>query len=116
MAKAPPTRTRPGDSAVSPVEDRFAQLSAQFDLLKAQVRQAQQLANLGTAAAMLAHEVKNMLTPIRAYAEYALTADDHELMRKALTVTTKNGRLLIAMSSRILEITAAKPRQAESVR
>jgi len=115
MAKAPPTRTRPSDAVVSPVEDRFAQLSAQLDLLKAQVRQAQQLANLGTAAAMLAHEVNNLLTPIRAYAEYALTSDDHELMRKALTVTNKNAHLMIAMSSRILEISSAKPQKTESV-
>lgn len=115
MAKAPPTRTRPGDGVVSPVEDRFAQLSAQFNLLKAQVRQAQQLVNLGTAAATLAHEVNNLLTPIRAYAESALTSDDHELMRKALTVTNKNAHLMIAMSSRILEISAAKPQKTESV-
>jgi len=115
MAKQSPTRTRPGDGVASPVEERLAQLSAQFGLLKAQVRQAQQLANLGTAAAMLAHEVNNLLTPIRAYAEYALTSDDHELMRKALTVTTKNGHMLIAMSSRILEISAAKPQKTEPV-
>jgi len=115
MAKSSPTRTRPGEGVVSPVEDRFAQLSAQFDLLKAQVRQAQQLANLGTAAATLAHEVNNLLTPIRAYAEYALNSDDHELMRKALTVTNKNAHIMIAMSSRILEISAAKPQKTEPV-
>jgi len=115
MVKVPPPRTRPGDSADSPVEKRFAQLSARFDLLRAQVRQAQQLANLGTAAAMLAHEVNNLLTPIRAYAEYALASDDHELMRKALTVMNKNAQMMIAMSSRILEISAAKPQRTEPV-
>ena len=116
MPYTSPTRTRPGKAVASPVEDRFAQLTAQFDLLKAQVRQAQQLANLGTAAAMLAHEVNNHLTPIRAYAEYALTSDDHELMRKALTITNKSVQMVIAMSSRILEISAAKPQQTETVR
>lgn len=115
MAKVSPTRTRSGAGVVSPIEDRFAQLSAQFDLLKAQVRQAQQLANLGTAAATLAHEVNNLLTPIRAYAEYALSSDDHELMRKALTVTNKHAHMVIAMSSRILEISAAKPQKTEPV-
>lgn len=116
MAKPSPTRTRPGEGPASPAEDRFAQLTAQFELLKAQVRQAQQLANLGTAAAMLAHEVNNHLTPIRAYAEYALASDDHQLLRKALTVTNKSAQLVIAMSSRILEISAAKPRKTETVR
>lgn len=115
MATTSPIRTRPGEAVAYPVDVRFAQLSAQFDLLKAQVRQAQQLANLGTAAAMLAHEVNNLLTPIRAYAEYALTSDDHELMRKALTVTSKNAHMMIAMSSRILEISAAKPQKTEAV-
>ena len=115
MPKASPTRTRPGDGVAPPVDDQLTRLAAQLDLLKSQVRQAQQLANLGTAAAMLAHEVNNLLTPIHAYAEYALTSDDHELMRKALTVTTKNGRMLIAMSSRILELSAAKPQKTEPV-
>lgn len=115
MAESSPTRTRPADVFESPVEDRFAQLSMQFDLLKAQVRQAQQLTNLGTTAALLAHEVNNLLTPIRAYAEYALTSDDHELMHKALTVTCKNAQMVVAMSSRILEISAAKPRTTEVI-
>ena len=115
MAKVSPTRTRSGAGIVSPIEDRFAQLSAQFDRLKAQVRQAQQLANLGTAAATLAHEVNNLLTPIRAYAEYALTSGDQELMRKALAVTNKNAQMVIAMSTRILEISAAKPQKTERV-
>ncbi len=115
MAKAPATRTRPGEGLASPVEDRLEQLSAQFEQLKAQVRQAQQLAGLGTAAAMLAHEANNLLTPIRAYAEYALSSDDPQLMRKALSVTIKNSHMVIAMASRILEISAAKPRKAESV-
>ncbi len=113
MAKASPTRTRSGAGVVPPVEDRFAQLSAQFELLKAQVRQAQQLANLGTTAATLAHEVNNLLTPIRSYTEYALNSNDHELMRKALSVTSKNAHMVIAMSSRILEISAAKPQMSE---
>ncbi len=111
----PPTRRRLSDSVVSPVEDRFAHLSAQFDLLKAQVRQAQQLTSLGTAAAMFAHEINNLLTPIQAYTECALTSKDDELMRKALAVTNKNAKVMIAMSSRILEIGAAKPRKTEAV-
>jgi len=111
----PPTRHRLTDGIVSPVEDRFAQLSSQFDLLKTQVRQAQQLTNLGTAAAMFAHEVNNLLTPICAYTECALTSEDNELMRKALSVTNKSAQVMIAMSSRILEISAAKSKKAEVV-
>ena len=90
-------------------------LQAQLDLLKVQVRQAQQLSGLGTAAAMMAHEVSNLLTPIYAYARAALDAGDVELQKKALTVTLKNVEMLIAMCERVLEISAAKPVKRELV-
>ncbi len=119
MVKQPPVRTRSAERRVAvaaSMEDRFAQLTAQFDVLKAQVRQAQQLAGLGTAAATIAHEVNNLLTPILSYADAALQSGDGPLAQKALTVTARNVRMLIAMSDRILELGAAKPRERESVR
>ncbi|MDO8631503.1 MAG: ATP-binding protein [Phycisphaerales bacterium] len=118
MARQPPLRSRSVETPVADalsIDDRFAQLSAQFDVLKAQVRQAQQLSSLGTAAAMIAHEVNNLLTPILSYADYALATDDAPLAKKALTVTARNTRMLIAMSERILELGAAKPQRRESV-
>jgi signal transduction histidine kinase len=118
MARHPPLRSRSVETPVvdaPSIDDRFAQLSAQFDVLKIQVRQAQQLSGLGTAAAMIAHEVNNLLTPILSYADYALATDDAQLARKALTVTVRNARMLIAMSDRILELGAAKPQRRESV-
>ncbi len=115
MTRQPPTRRATSPPADPTVEDRLDSLTAQFDTLRAQVRQAQQLANLGTAAATLAHETNNLLTPLRAYAEYALGSGDPELMKKALTVTAKNVLILINMTSRVLEISAAKPRRRETV-
>jgi signal transduction histidine kinase len=118
MTRQPPLRSRSVETPVMDapsIDDRFAQLSAQFDVLKAQVRQAQQLSSLGTAAAMIAHEVNNLLTPILSYADYALQTDDVALAKKALTVTARNTRMLIAMSERLLELGAAKPQQRESV-
>jgi signal transduction histidine kinase len=97
------------------LETQVAGLQAQFELLKAQVRQAQQLAGLGTAAAMIAHEVSNLLTPILSYAKVAQTSDNAQLHKKALDVTVKNVQMLIAMSDRVLEISAAKPAQREPV-
>ena len=91
------------------VEERFEELAAQFELLKSQVRQAQQLAGLGTAAVTIAHEVSNLLTPMLAYADTALRDDDHELMKKALTITAKNARMLVGMSERVLQLGAAVP-------
>jgi len=97
---------------------RVQQLQEQFELLKAQVRQAQQLAALGTAAAMIAHEVNNLLTPLRSFAQTAVESDDRELQRKALTVALRDVDTLTAMSERVLHISAAKPprRQTVSVR
>ncbi len=118
MVRQTPLRTGPVETRApgcASVDDRFAQLSAQFDLLKAQVRQAQQLASLGTAAATIAHEVNNLLTPILSYAEYALQADDVPLAKKALTITVRNAKMLIAMSERVLELGAAKRTSRENV-
>ncbi len=108
---APPATD--GDAAI--VERELEKLQGQLTQLKAQVRQAQQLAGLGTAAAMIAHEVNNLLTPVKSYAQAALSNDDIELQRKALTVTVKNVELLVAMSERVLNISAAKPPVREPV-
>lgn len=99
----------------SVIETRLAELTAQFELLKSQVRQAQQLASLGTAAATIAHEVNNLLTPILSYAEYAESTDDVELMKKTISVTVRNTRILVRMSQRVLELSSAAPPSVESV-
>ncbi len=97
------------------VEARLAELTGQFELLRSQVRQAQQLAGLGTAAATIAHEVNNLLTPILSYAEYAESTDDVALMKKTISVTLKNTRILVRMSERILELSSATPPTHEAV-
>lgn len=93
----------------SPVEIELARLQTKLDKLKAEVRQAQQLAALGTAAAMMAHEYSNWLTPVLNYAREAAKTDDVELMRKALSRTVSNVTVATRFSDRILELTAAKP-------
>lgn len=105
-----------GAANVSAVEAQLAALQARLDTLRAQVRQAQQLAHLGTAAATIAHEVNNLLTPIYSYAKYALEADEPDLYRKALTVTCRNTQMLVAMSERVLSISAAKPAAPQAVK
>ncbi len=117
MVKQTPLRTRTvlEETDANRVEDHLGQLQQQFDLLKAQVRQAQQLSSLGTAATTIAHEVNNLLTPILGYAQYAVKTDDTELHKKALTRTVTNVRILIGMSDRLLRLGAAKPRSVENV-
>lgn len=97
------------------LEDRLTGVQDQLDRLKAQVRQAQQLAHLGTVAATIAHEVNNLLTPIRSYAQAALDSNDPSLREKALTVTLKNVDMLVAMTGRVLEVSAAKAWDRRSV-
>ncbi|MFQ5462362.1 MAG: sensor histidine kinase [Phycisphaerae bacterium] len=111
-----PLRTRPGSSRPEPDFYRHvAGLEEKLATLRGQVRQAQQLAGLGTATATLAHEVNNLITPIVGYAHGALENDNEALQKKALQVTIKNARMLVAMSDRILRISAAKPTQVEVV-
>lgn len=119
-----PRRNRSGHAGEEPartdniaaVEAQLGALQAMLDTLRAQVRQAQQLAHLGTAAATIAHEVNNLLTPIYSYAKYALEADERELYRKALTVTCRNAQMLVAMSERVLSISAAKSAAPQAVK
>lgn len=70
--------------------------------LKSQLRQAQKLASLGTAAAMLAHEYNNLFAPVVSYAQYALDRNDVELMRKTLNMILRHSDAVQSMSQRIL--------------
>ncbi len=109
----PHERTATAPQPPSTPDQRLQDLHDQFARLKAQVRQAQQLSSLGTAAAMIAHEVNNLLTPILNYARAAAQSDDPTLHKKALAITVKNVEMLIAMSDRVLEISAAAPPKRE---
>jgi signal transduction histidine kinase len=121
IARRPPVENRKARgredqaSAVATAEDPLARLQGQLEALKTQVRQAQQLAALGSVAPMIAHEVSNFLTPILAYAQVALRSQDAALMAKALTVTLRNCEIVIAMSDRLLGISAAKAAKREAI-
>jgi len=68
--------------------------------LEQQAVQLESLANLGSAAAMIAHELNNLLTPLANYAELALlNPEDRVLVERALRKTSQNCR----QASRIME-------------
>ncbi len=115
MDRKPPNATRNATDPALDAQRQFTRLEAQLERLKAQVRQAQQLSNLGTAAVIIAHEVNNLLTPILAYTQAALSANDIDLMKRALDVTVRQVQILIAMSNRVLKISAAKATATEAV-
>lgn len=84
------------------LQEQLDQLEHQFDDLRAQLRQSQKLATLGTTAAMVAHEVNNLLTPIVAYAQHALDCNDAELMRTALGKTLDRASAMRNMVDRVV--------------
>jgi signal transduction histidine kinase len=97
------------------LEDQLARLEEQLGNLRVQVRQAQQLSVLGVGAVTLAHEIKNVLSSMLGYAQYARSKDDADLTRKALDVAINRVQVLESMSSRLLRISAAKHAEAEEV-
>jgi len=88
---------------------------AQLATVRQQLRQTRQLASLGTAAAMLAHEFNNLMTPMVAYARFAIDSDDDALRVKALEITLKQTAIITAMSDRIVRLAMNKPLTLESV-
>lgn len=59
--------------------------------LKSQLTQLQPLVNMGTVSYMIAHEINNLLTPLKSYATLALTnLDDNALTEKALGKVVAN--------------------------
>ncbi len=107
VAAQPPLPTQVGQ--------QLQALEAKFEELKAQVRQAQQLATLGTAATTIAHEMNNLLTPVLSYAMAAQSSDDEAFRTKALQTTVKHVQMLVRMADRILSIAAANSSEPELV-
>jgi signal transduction histidine kinase len=66
-------------------------LQQQNNHFKSQLDQLQHLANMGTVSHMIAHEINNLLTPLKNYAVLALNNfDDKALCEKALQKTVQN--------------------------
>ena len=108
--------TQPGQAPVSlDLRAQVEDLERRFVALREQARQAQRLASLGTAAAMLAHEFNNLMTPVVGYGKYALEHDDVEMMKKALAMTLRQTSTLTAMANRILGLAIDEAQSFESV-
>ena len=58
---------------------------------ESQLAGLQHLANIGTVSFMIAHEINNLLTPLKSYASFALSnPDDKALTEKALQRAVRN--------------------------
>jgi signal transduction histidine kinase len=70
---------------------RLKELQKQNNDLKSQLDKLQHFANMGTVSHMIAHEINNLLTPLKNYAVLALNNfDDKALSEKALQKTIQN--------------------------
>jgi signal transduction histidine kinase len=113
----PDSMLRSTSSVAAPakVEEHLSRIEQEAQRLKDQLRHSQRLATLGTAAAMLAHEFNNMMTPIVGYARFALNRNDPELMTKALEITVTQAEAVTTMAERILGMAAHEPVAFKSV-
>jgi signal transduction histidine kinase len=75
------------------VHRQLSEQQQRTEALEQEAVQLEGLANLGSATAMVAHEINNLLTPLTNYAEIALqNPDDKALAERALQKTAQNCR------------------------
>jgi two-component system NtrC family sensor kinase len=75
------------------LHQRLTEKEQENAALKAQNLQLQALATLGSATAMIAHEINNLLTPLASYAALAAqNPQDRDLAAKVLDKTVRNCR------------------------
>ena len=84
--------------------------------LKLQNLQLQTLANLGSATAMIAHEINNLLTPLSSYAALAAqNPGDKALVAKVLDRTTRNCQRASKIMQSLLGMANGQNQQQEEV-
>lgn len=72
--------------------------------LQEELVRVERQALLGSAAAMIAHEFNNLMTPVLARAEYAASANDSAATQKALAVTISQTMRALEITRRILDL------------
>ncbi len=89
----------------------------QNESLKSQLVGLQHLANIGTVSHMIAHEMNNLLTPLKSYATFALdNPDDRALTEKALQKVAKScGRAAKIMES-MLALISGETQEMQNAR
>jgi len=68
------------------------------------------LATVGTVAGLIAHEFRNLMTPVRSYAQLALRrSDDAELTRKALQSAMEGAEQAVAIAESLMDLIGMNP-------
>jgi signal transduction histidine kinase len=99
----------PRDSSPPPGSSLAKDAEQRGEAMHRELRQMHRLTVLGTAAATIAHEFNNLMTPVVSYTKYALDTGDTELMKKALSITLRQAAIVTNMSDRILGLAANEP-------
>ncbi len=80
--------------------------------LRTQLTQLQHFANIGTVSHMIAHEINNLLTPVRSYGTLALNhPEDQGLSRKALEKAVRNSERVAAVMESMLALAAGEKQE-----
>lgn len=98
------------------IHRRLEQHRRQYELLEKQIELLESAASVGSATAMIAHEINNILTPIGNYAELALrNIDDKKLVEKALKRSRDNCKKAAKVVEAVLNISNGTSRSKEKV-
>ncbi len=94
----------------------LARKEQENEALKSQNLQLQTLANLGSATAMIAHEINNLLTPLSSYAALAAqNPTDKALVEKVLGRTVRNCQRAAKIMDSLLGMANGQRQQREEV-
>jgi signal transduction histidine kinase len=93
------------------------EIKQENEALKSQLTQIQHLANTGTISHMIAHEINNLLTPLKNYAAVALdNSDDKSFIEKALQKTVRNCERASNIMESMLAIANGQTQEKENAR
>jgi signal transduction histidine kinase len=96
---------------------RLDEMQQQNDALRSQLAQLQHLANIGTVSHMIAHEINNLLTPLKNYATLSLSdPDDRSLTEKALLRVVRNCERASKIMESMLALANGQTQEKTSVR
>jgi signal transduction histidine kinase len=89
----------------------------QNESLKFQLAGLQHLANIGTVSHMIAHEMNNLLTPMKSYASFALdNPGDNALAQKALQKAVRNCDRASKIMESMLSLVSGKNQERTEAR
>ena len=87
------------------------------EALKSQLAQIQHLANTGTISHMIAHEINNLLTPLKSYAAVALeNPEDKRFVEKALQKTVQNCERASGVMESMLSLANGQTQEKKNAR